>query len=566
MIEKLENVIKKVFKDEGYSEDLVRISPSNRPELCDFQVNSVFMLAKELKKSPASIGEELVDKINSLSDFSDYFKEVTFAMPGFINIKISDKLLATCLNEIISSRTYGINKIKDDLTCVVDYGGPNIAKPLHVGHLRPAIIGQSIYNILKAKGYNTIGDVHLGDIGLQMGQVIYGLKEKGLKPDDITIDVLQEIYPEMSALCKSDEAVADKCRTITKELQDGNEEYNSYFKVMYEVSLNDIKRLYKYLGVDFDYWYGERDSYEYMEDLMNFLNSKGVVEEDDGAKIIRVAREDDKKEIPPLLLQGKSGAYLYATSDVATIYQRMQDFNPNYILYVVDNRQSLHFEQVFRACEKSGLTPGVHLEHNKFGTINGPDGKPFKTRSGETLRLDMLIDDTKNLFISKKESNKNMKEEDIDKIVNAILKFADLQNNRERDYIFDIEKFSDVNGKTGPYILYTAVRIKKLVNSFDIDDKSISTVVYNENDRDLRKKLLEVTAVVDKACDERMPHFIADYLYDLCVVCNTFYQNNNIGKLENKTNQKDWINLLDYTYKVIEKLLSLLVIDIPDEM
>ena len=565
MIKKIEEVIKNVFKNCGYNENIVKVVVSNRPELCQFQMNSVFELAKSLHKNPIEIGEELVNKINDLNDFELYFSEVSFAKPGFINIKVSDKLILNELNSIIDNGNFGIEKIKDNVTCVVDYGGPNIAKPLHVGHLRPAIIGQSIYEILKAKGYKVISDVHLGDIGLQMGQVILGLKQRNLKPEDITIDVLQEIYPKMSALCKSDEDVAEKCRELTRKLQEGDEECTSYFEKMYDVSLSDIKRIYSYLGVSFDYWYGERDSHKYIPDLMNFFSDKKVLEEDDGAKIIRIAKDDDKKEMPPVIVQGKSGAYLYATSDLATIYQRMKDFNPKFILYVVDARQRLYFEQVFRVCEKSGLTPNVSLEHNYFGTINGPDGKPFKTRSGETLKLDNLINETKKIFIAKKESNKQMSNKDINIIVNAIIKFADLQNNRERDYIFDIDKFSDVNGKTGPYILYTAVRIRKIFENNDFEYK-LSNKIYNEIDKELRMKLLEVPSIIDKACNERMPHYIADYLYDLAVLTNNFYQNNNISKLNNQEIKNDWISLLKYTYMVIEKLLSLLIIEIPSEM
>lgn len=566
MIKELEKVLEEVFEQCNYDKSYAKVSVSNRPELCDFQVNSVFQLAKQFHKNPVEIGEGIVEKINGLDNFDDYFKEVNFVKPGFINITVSDIFVSNLLNKMIADKDYGIKKIEEDITCVVDYGGPNIAKPLHVGHIRPAIIGQSIYEILKAKGYKVIGDVHLGDIGLQMGQVIYGLLERKLKPEEITIEILQDIYPKMSALCKSDEDVAAECRRITKELQDGNEEYNKYFKVMYDVSLNDIKQIYNYLGVSFDYWYGEKDSYKYMDDLMEFLDSKGVVEIDDGAKIVRVKEESDNKDIPPLILQGKSGAYLYATSDVATIYQRMKDWDPNYILYVVDDRQRLHFEQVFRTCKKSGLTKDAILEHNYFGTINGPDGKPFKTRSGETLRLDMLIEQTREIFINKKEENKNMKKEDIDIIVNSILKFADLQNNREKNYIFDIDKFADVNGKTGPYILYTAVRIRKLVEANKTSSSFISDKIYNENDRNLRMKLLEVEGVVNNACNLRMPHYIAEYLYDLAVLVNAFYQNNNILKLEDEDNKRDWVNLLVYVYEVMSKLLSLLIISIPSEM
>lgn len=564
MKEKLELFLKKAFDNLGYS-SYFKVSVSDRPELCDYQINCVFAICKEKCLIPEDVGNEIICEIKKLDNFDDYIKSIDFVKPGFINICVSDKFISECLNESINSSTFGIEKVKEDITCVVDYGGPNIAKPLHVGHLRPAIVGQAIYNILKEKGYNVIGDVHLGDIGLQMGQVIYGLKERGLSKEDITIDLLQEVYPEMSGRCKTDKDVLEKCKEITKELQDGNDEYNDYFKVMYEVSLNDIKRLYKYLGVDFDYWYGEKDSYKYMDDLMNFLSSSGVVEEDDGAKIVRVSEDSDKKEIPPLILQASNGSYLYATSDLATIYQRMKDFDPNYILYVVDDRQALHFEQVFRTCKRSGLTKDAILEHNKFGTINGPDGKPFKTRSGEALQLDDLIENTKEIFINKREENKNMNADDIDKIVNSIIKFADLQNNREKNYIFDIEKFSDVNGKTGPYILYTAVRIRKLVGN-DSFILNVMSDIYNEDDRNLRMKLLEVSEAVTKAANERMPHYVADYLYDLCVTANTFYQNNNLSTLGDGEKKETWTNLLRYTYKVIEKLLSLLMIEIPTKM
>ena len=564
MNKKLEELLKPSFDNLGYDSSYVSVVKSNRPELCDFQINSVFSISKELGKNPKEIGESLVEEIKKIENLDNYISKVEFVMPGFINITVSDKFISNELNNMVNQGNFGIDRIKEDITCVVDYGGPNIAKPLHVGHLRPAIIGESINRILKEKGYYTISDVHLGDIGLQMGQVIYGLKEKNLTPKDITIELLQEIYPKMSELCKENDEVLKKCKEITKELQSGNEEYQSYFKVMYNVSLNDIKRIYKYLGVDFDYWYGEKDSYKYIDDLMKFLSDARVVEVDGGAKIVRVAKDDDKKEIPPLILQASNGSYLYATSDLATIYQRMKDFNPNYILYVVDDRQALHFEQVFRVSEKSGLTKDVILEHNKFGTINGPDGKPFKTRNGEALKLDDLIKTVREIFISKKESNKDMKEEDINKIVNAIIKFADLQNNREKNYIFDIDKFADVNGKTGPYLLYTAVRIKKLLgkNSVGVIENSI----YNKNDRDLRIKLLEVNEFVTKAADTRMPSFVADYLYDLAVIANTFYQNNNISNLDDENMKSTWLSLLDYTYKVMEKLLSLLIIEIPSEM
>lgn len=564
MKEKLEKVLEIAFENLEYDKKYSKIVSSNRPELCDAQINSVFSIAKETQNSPSSIGQSIIEEIKKIDNISYYLKDISYAEPGFINLIYADTFITDELNNQIKEKDFGIKKIKEDLTCVVDYGGPNIAKPLHVGHLRPAVIGESINRILKAKGYKTISDVHLGDIGLQMGQVIYGLKSRNLFPEDITIELLQEIYPQMSSLCKQNEEILKICKQITKDLQNGNEEYQRYFNVMYEVSLNDIKRIYEYLNVNFDYWYGEKDSYKYIPDLMNFLESKGIVEKDGGAKIIRVAKEDDKKEIPPLILEASNGSYLYATSDLATIYQRMKDWNPNYILYVVDDRQELHFKQVFRACEKSELTKDTKLEHNKFGTINGPNGKPFKTRSGEALKLDDLIKEVKTSFINKKESNKNMSETDIDKIVNSIIKFADLQNNREKNYIFDIQKFSDVNGKTGPYLLYTAVRIKKLLQDTNYNQEIKG--IYNNDDKNLIMKLLETNDVVTKAVDTRMPSYVADYLYDLAVQANAFYQNNNIHNLQDTEKQSSWLSLLDYTYKVIEYLLSLLIIEIPSKM
>lgn len=566
MDKKFINLIEEVFESMGLDKKHARVSKSSRPELCDYQVNSVFSLSKELSKNPMELGMEIVNKINEHDDFPAYFKNVEFCKPGFINIIVNDKLITSSLIEQISKDNDGIDKVEEK-TVVVDYGGPNIAKPLHVGHIRPAIIGQSIYNILKKKGYKTIGDAHFGDYGLQLGLVIKGLKENNISVDNITIELLNDLYPQMSARYKEDENsdFAQECRKITADLQQGNDEYQEYYKKIHEYSLNDIKRLYNYLGVTFDYWYGESDSFKYMDDLIKFLDSKGVTEIDDGALIVRINEETDNKEMPPLILQAKSGAYLYATSDVATIYQRMLDFKPAYILYVVDDRQRLHFEQVFRACQKSGLTEGTILEHNYFGTINSPDGKPFKTRSGDTLKLDDLIEMTKEIFISKKETNKNMNEKDVDIIVNSILKFADLQNNREKNYIFDIEKFADVNGKTGPYILYTALRIKKIFDSINVGDK-INETVYNESDRNLRMALLSVNDAFNKGADERMPHYIADYLYELCVLANNFYQNNKIMSEEDLDKKTTWINVLKHTYNVIKVCLDALVIEIPSEM
>ena len=345
----------------------------------------------------------------------------------------------------------------------LDYGGPNIAKPLHIGHLRPAVIGESLKRILKFQGYKVIGDVHLGDFGLQIGQVIYGILQDDKDLEEIDINYLNYIYPKMSALCKENETVYEECKKITYDFQHGM--YKELYDKIKEVSLLDIKRLYNYLDVSFDLWLGESDSEKDIPLLIKVLEDKNLLLEDKGAKIVNVKREDDNKEMPPCMILSSDGTYMYATSDLATILERVKSYNPNYILYVTDARQALHFEQVFRVSSLSNIKGDSKLEHIPFGTINGQDGKPFKTRSGETLKLDELIEEVKNSFVSKREDNKSMSSEDIDIIVNSIIKFADLQNNREKSYNFDINKFSDVSGKTGPYILYSAIRIRKILQS-----------------------------------------------------------------------------------------------------
>jgi len=560
IIEVLEELLSKVLKSLNYETD-VRVIKSNRPDLCDYQYDGVFKLAATYHKSPIEIGEEIVSEINKIEEFNKYFKECTFVKPGFINMIISDELINDFIKKINNEENFEMKKVENPKNYFIDYGGPNIAKPLHVGHMRTAIVGESIKRIIKFMGHNVVADVHFGDYGLQIGQVIYGLKQEGIEVENITLEKLEEIYPKMSALCKEDESVKEICAQITKELQDGA--YNEYFKKICEISSNDIKRLYKYLDVDFDLWYGESDAYPYIPALEKMFNDKNLLKESEGALIVDV-NEGYDKEIPPLIFKKNNGAYLYSTTDLATILQRMEDYNPDYILYVVDNRQSLHFEQVFRACQISGLTGNTKLEFLGYGTVNGSDGKPYKTRSGNTPKLDGLFKEVKEIFISKKESNKDMLESDLDKIVNSILKFADLQNNREKDYIFDIAKFSEVVGKTGPYILYTYLRINKIVeneNVLEIDNK-----IYNEIDRELRKKIIEFDIEVTKAFESRLPSVIAEYIYDLCVIINAFYQNNHINGLEDQNKRNSWVYILKLSNKILKQMLDLLSIDVPTIM
>lgn len=538
---------------------------SNRPELCDYQCDDVFKLAKLLHKNPMEIGTEIVETINNLEDFDEYFETVTFAPPGFINIKVSNKLINNILKKMDSEEKFGLKKPEKEELFFLDYGGPNVAKPLHVGHMRTAIVGESIKRIISYMGHKTIADVHLGDYGLQIGQVIYGILQDNKKIEDITLEYLEQTYPKISGLCKENEEIKEKCATITKKLQDGNEEYQKLWKVILEISGNDIKRLYNYLDISFDLWQGESDAYKYIEPSKEYLESKQLLEESDGALIVNVQKEDDQKEIPPFLFRKSNGAYLYGTTDYATIYERMNRFSPDHILYVVDNRQELHFEQVFRVCEKSGLTPNTKLEFLGYGTVNGMDGKPYKTRSGDAPKLDSLFKEVKEIFTSKKEENVNMSEDDLNKIVNAILKFADLQNSRERDYIFDIQKFSNVVGKTGPYVLYTNLRIQKILDN-EIIDKNISNNIYNEVDHNLRLKLTEFSLALDNAFKERKPHYLVEYIYQLSVLANNFYQNNHIAGEKDEQKKQDWLFVLNLTNHLLTELLKLIMIEVPSKM
>ena len=558
MLNDIIKFLKPIFEELELA-DYLKVSSSDK---ADFQINSVFLIAKDKHVAPKEIGEMLVSKINENDNVSDYFSKVEFVMPGFINLFISDKLINKHINEYITNGF--VEKTTSNDVYFLDYGGPNVAKPLHIGHLRPAIIGESIKRILNLKGYKTIGDVHLGDYGLQIGEVIYGLKKENIPLSELNIDLLNRIYPQMSALAKSDEEVYNECKRITSELQKGNTEYKEYYKVIKEVSVNDIKRLYDYLGVSFDLWLGESDSEPYIPKLMKELESRNLVVVDQGAKIVNIKRDTDKKEMPPVIVEKSDGSAIYATTDLATIMERVEKYNPKYILYVVDARQSLHFEGVFRIAQMLGYTN--NLEHIAFGTINGSDGKPFKTRSGETLKLDELINNTKEIFLSKREENKNMSSVDLDKIVNSIIKYADLQNNREKSYNFDIAKFSEVSGKTGPYILYSALRIRKILTTNTFNKGNVSDTIYNDIDKNLRLKLLDFNKYLDKAIEDRLPSVIAEYVYDLADLLNSFYQNINISKIEDETMKNDYLNILDLSFNILKECLDLLIIELPSEM
>ncbi|MEI3529607.1 MAG: arginine--tRNA ligase [Bacilli bacterium] len=562
----LATIITEVTNELGFSIDNMNVINSNRPDLCEYQCDDVFKLAKLYHKSPLEIGTSIVDKINNRPDFNDYFNKVSFIPPGFINISISDKFINNYLSLMNNQPKFNLKMPIKKETYFMDYGGPNVAKPLHVGHMRTAIVGEAIKRIIMYFGHTVISDVHLGDYGLQIGQVIYGLKQENIDVSNITIADLDRIYPMMSARCKENEEIKNMCAAITKDLQDGNQEYQAYFRKICEVSITDIKSIYNYLDVHFDLWLGESDAYPYIPKVEKLLQDKKLLEKSENALVVYVAKNDDRVAIPPLLFKKANGAYMYPATDLGSIYQRIEDYNPDHILYVVDNRQALHFEQVFRTCELSGLIDRSKLEHLGYGTVNGTDGKPYKTRSGDTPKLQHLFEQTKEIFVNQKDNNEKMDAADIDKIVNSILKFADLQNSRERDYIFDINKFSEVVGKTGPYILYTYLRINKIIENFDFRVNNLTDNIYNNYDRDLRIKLLDLEYFLNLSFKERKPNYLTDYLYELCVCTNAFYQNNHIMNLDDIGKRNDWLYVLNLTNRVIKEMLKLLAIDIPKEM
>lgn len=560
----INKIIEELFIKNGIED--IKVSKSNRPDLCDYQSNDIFKIAKKEGKSPIEVGKEVELKINGIKNFNDYFESVQFVAPGFLNIKINNNFICNVLRKMSNDNKFNIQLPEKSETFVVDYCGANVAKPLHVGHMRTTIVGESIARIIRFMGHKTICDVHLGDYGLQIGEVIYAILEDKIPLEDIDINYLDVAYPKMSARCKEDEKLKEECARITKELQDGNEEYRKLWKKILDVSVEDIKKNCDYLGAKFDYWYGESDAYPYIPKIEKILNEKGLLRQSEGALVVDVEEPTDKKEIPPLLFKKSNGAYLYASTDLACLLQRKEDFNPDHVLYVTDLRQALHFEQVFRTIEKCGIFKRTQLEHLGYGTVNGLDGKPFKTREGTAPKLESLYNDIKEIFISKKEENKNLSNEDLDKIVNSILKYGDLQNSKEKDYIFNIEKFSDTIGKTGPYILYTYLRVNKILKDNCYTQKDLSSKIYNESDRNLRMKLFDIGDYIYLAYNNRNPFYLADYVYDLCLLVNNFYQNNNISNLTDEENKNDWLYVLNLSNRIIKEVLDLLVIQIPSKM
>ena len=570
-IKETENYITNVIKKCGYEVDNVILESSSRRDLGEFQINVCMGLAKKYGKNPREIAESII------SEFDDRFYSVNIAGPGFINVSISDKYLLEYINSNIKDTTGFVDK-GDEKTIIVDYGGANAAKVLHVGHMRPANIGESLKRLAELLGNKTIGDVHLGDIGRQSGMIISEIKKR--KPDlcyfdseykgeypklEISTEELGEYYPAASVDAKENPERMEEVRKITALVDEGKEPYFSMWKDIVEVSKESIKKSYDYLNCNFDLWEGELSSLEYVPDTLKVLEPYMYIS--DGAKVIDVKKDDDKIDIPPLIVIKNDGATIYATRDLATIYSRVKKYNPDEIWYIVDARQAMYFEQVFRASYKSHLVrDDVKLAHYWFGTMNGSDGKPFKTRDGGVMSLDMLIDQVKEKLLAKLDKYTDEEKKNIaDVLTVATIKYADLLPYRTTDFIFDIDKITSFEGKTGPYILYTMVRIKSILDKVNIDNASIKSI-YSETERNIYIKLLELAKTLTKAYNEKTLSYICEYLFDLCSLFNKFYGECNIINEKDMSKKESYVALLNLLYNTGNMLLNILAIEIPDKM
>jgi arginyl-tRNA synthetase len=573
------------FEKAGYDSSYGKVGVSNRPDLCEYQCNGAMAGAKAYKKAPFMIADDVVGNLTDSKVFS--MKEMV--KPGFINLKVSEEFLADYLKEMEKDEKLGADTAQEPKTIVIDYGGPNVAKPLHVGHLRSAIIGESIKRIGRFVGHKVIGDVHLGDWGLQMGLIITELKHRqpelvyfddsytGEYPAEapFIISELEEIYPCASGKSKEDEAYRQEALEATHLLQQGKPGYMALWNHIMSVSVTDLKRNYANLNVSFDLWKKESDAQPYIPDMVEMMKEKGFAYEDQGALVVDVKEETDTKEIPPCMLLKSDGASLYTTTDLATIVERMKLFQPDEILYVVDKRQELHFIQVFRCARKTGLVKeDTRLSFLGFGTMNGKDGKPFKTREGGVMRLENLIADIDEEMFTKIVENRSVRDKDARdtaKIVGlAAIKYGDLSNQATKDYIFDVDRFTSFEGNTGPYILYTIVRIKSILNRYVEAGGNLEAgeilPASNSSEKNLMLQLSGFGSMIESAFEEKAPHKICAYIYEVSNAFNSFYHETKILSEENQTQKESYIRLLQLTKKVLETSIDLLGFEAPDKM
>ncbi|HEY9574190.1 MAG TPA: arginine--tRNA ligase [Lachnospiraceae bacterium] len=576
--------MKRAFLEAGYDEKYAKVGISNRPDLCEYQCNGAMAAAKEYKKAPIMIANEVVENLKESSVFS----QVDAVNPGFINLKLKEEFVSEYLNEMSKDEYLSVEQAKNPKTIILDYGGPNVAKPLHVGHLRSAVIGESIKRLGRALGHKMIGDVHLGDWGLQMGLIITELKKR--KPELVyfddnfsgeypkeapfTISELEEIYPVASAKSKEDEAYKAEAMEATHLLQQKKAGYMALWEQIMTVSVNDLKKNYEKLDVSFDLWKKESDAQPYIPDMVEYMKKEGYAHIDQGALVVDVKEEGDTKEIPPCMILKSDGASLYNTTDLATIVERMKLFHPDEICYVVDKRQELYFTQVFRCAKKTKLVDETtKLQFLGFGTMNGKDGKPFKTRQGGVMRLEHLLNEISEEMYKKIVDNRSVREEDARNTAKMVglsaIKYGDLSNQASKDYIFDVDRFTSFEGDTGPYILYTAVRIKSILSKYQEKnslEESEILPAFSESEKALMMELAKYGSVIENAFEEKAPHKVCAYIYDVANAFNRFYHDTKILTEEDEIKQKSWIQLLLLCREVFERAVDVLGFKIPERM
>ncbi len=583
------NYVSEAFEMAGYDRELGRVTVSNRPDLCEYQCNGAMAGAKRYHKAPLQIAQEVAEHLEGC----DAFDSVEAVKPGFLNLTLSGELLSGFLNEMKDDTRLGVPEAEVRKKIIIDYGGANVAKPLHVGHLRSAVIGESIKRILRYMGHETIGDVHLGDWGLQMGLIIAQLRSQ--KPDLVyfdesydgeypeeapfTISELEQIYPEASRRSKEDEAFRAEALKATEQLQHGNRGYRAVWQHILDVSVEDLKKNYDSLDVSFELWKKESDAQPYIPGLVEYLKKEGYAHLDQGALVVDVAEESDTKKIPPCMILKSDGASLYNTTDLATIVMRMENWNPDHIIYVVDKRQDLYFTQVFRCARKTKLVgDSTELTFLGFGTMNGRDGKPFKTRDGGVMRLEMLISDINEEMLRKilenHETDQNEARDTAKTVALSAIKYGDLSNQASKDYIFDTDKFTSFEGNTGPYILYTMVRIKSILRRFmeesglgrDELDSLVILPAADECEKSLGLTLTAFAPAVLQAAGELAPHKICGYIYELANQFNHFYHETKILTQEKEAQKESYIAQLSLTLRVLECGIDMLGFSAPEKM
>lgn len=586
IVDLLTEEVTAAFQKAGYNEKYGVVKISNRPDLCQYQCNGALAAAKEYKKAPLMIAEEAA----ALLADSSTWKEVKAIQPGFINLTVSEVFLAEYLNKMKETDRFGCDTPEEPMTIIVDYGGANIAKPLHVGHLRAAIIGESVKRIGKFAGHRVIGDVHLGDWGLQMGLIITELKERkpelpyfddnytGEYPKEppFTLNELEEIYPLASGRSKEDKAYYEEAKKNTGLLQKGHRGYRAIWEHIRDVSVTDLRKNYDSLNVHFDLWNGESNVDSLIPDMVQKMKNDGYAYISEGALVVDVKEESDTKEVPPCMILKSDGSSIYNTTDLATIVDRMERYHPGAIKYVVDKRQGLYFEQVFRCARKTKLVKeDTELTFLGFGTMNGKDGKPFKTREGGVLRLEYFIKDVTDAVYTKITENRSISEEEAKstakKVGIAAIIYGDLSNQASKDYVFDVDRFTSFEGNTGPYILYTIVRIKSILNKYkelagNVDRARAIAPAFSESENALMLQLVKFNEMMETAFLENAPHKVCQFAYELANVFNRFYHENKIIAEEDKEKQASWITLIDYTLAMLNQCIELLAIEAPERM